>query len=520
MTQPRTCDVVVVGYGPTGLAATSLLSRLGHDVVAFERWPSLYGLPRLVNLDAEAARIVQASGDIEVALEESTPFERYYFRNAAGDTLVDMDWSGRHHCGYAAHLSMYQPHVEDAIDAAARERGADVRQGSEVIGFEQDDDGVTITARNQDGADEVVRAAWVIAADGAGSTIRELLGVHREDLGMRSAFLNLDTMRKDGMAPKYMNAPTVTCAPPRMHVVVPIGASRLRFELEVNEDDDPEELLKPETAWKMLREWHDLGPEDVEIYRQVIYEFDSKLADKWRHGRVLLAGDAAHLMPPFLGQGACSGLRDAINLSWRLDVILRGIVGPELLDSYEAERSPHVQTQILTSVGMGHMATESRPAEAKARDDAFLSGNAPPPPPDAVVSAGIIHRDADGEPLRPAGELGPQGVIELDGKRGRADDLTGWGFRLICDGMDPLSELGDDHHATLERLGVEVLAISGDLISSMPRDIEGHYREYFDGVGIQAVLVRPDFVVFGAAHSPAEVGELIDDLGGQLPAPS
>jgi 3-(3-hydroxy-phenyl)propionate hydroxylase len=519
MSDTRTCDVVVVGYGPTGLAATSLLARLGHDVVTFERWPSLYGLPRLVNLDAEAARIVQSSGDIEVALQESTPFERYYFMNSAGETLVDMDWSGRHHCGFAAHLSMYQPHVEDAIDAAARERGADVRQGSEVISFEQDDDGITVTARNQQGEEEVVRGRWMIAADGAGSKVRDLLGVEREDLGMRSAFLNLDTTRKEGMPPRYMNAPTVTCAPPRMHVVVPIGGSRLRFELEVGEDDDHDDLLKPETAWRMLREWHDLGPDDVEIYRQVIYEFDSRLADRWRHGRVLLAGDAAHQMPPFLGQGACSGLRDAINLSWRLDLVLRRVVGPELLDSYEAERSPHVKTQILTSVGMGRMATESRPEESKARDQAFLTGNAPPPPPDAVVSDGIIHRDAGGEPARPAGELGPQGVLEVDGRRGRADDLTGWGFRLIADGMDPLSALGDDQRQTLDRLGVEVLVVSGDPIASMPKDIEGHYREYFDGEGVRAVLVRPDFVVFGAASSPAEVAELVDDLGGQLPAP-
>jgi 3-(3-hydroxy-phenyl)propionate hydroxylase len=513
----QTCDVIVVGYGPTGLVATSLLARLGHDVVTFERWPSLYGLPRLVNLDAEAARIVQASGDVEVALDESTPFVRYYFKNAEGDTLVDLDWSGRHHCGYASHLSMYQPHVEDAIDTAARERGADVRQGREVIGLDQDDEGVTVTARDADGREETVRGRWLVAADGAASTIREILGVEREDLGMRSAFLNLDTMRKEGMEPVHLGAPTVTCAPPRMHVVVPIGTARLRFELEVNEDDDREELLKPESAWKLLRDWHDLGPDDLEIYRQVIYEFDSKLAVRWRHGRVLLAGDAAHLMPPFLGQGACSGMRDAINLAWRLDLVLRGTQGGGLLDGYEAERVPHVRSQILTSVAMGQMATESRPAEAKARDEAFLSGQAPPPPPDAVVSDGVVHRGADGEPARPAGELGPQGEIELAGKRGRADDLTGWGFRLIADGSEPLGELAGEHRATLSRLGVEVLPISGTAGPESPYDVEGHYREYFDVEEVSAVLVRPDFVVFGAARDAAGVAELVADLGRQLP---
>jgi 3-(3-hydroxy-phenyl)propionate hydroxylase len=518
MSEPQKCDVVVVGYGPTGLAASSLLARLGHDVITFERWPTLYGLPRLVNLDAEAARIVQASGDIERALDESTPFQRYFFRNAAGDNLLDLDWSGRSDSGYEAHLSMYQPHVEDAIDAAARERGADVRQGWEVTAFEQDDDGVLITARTEDGAEQQVRARWLIAADGANSRIRELLGQDREDLGMRSAFLNLDTTRKPGMPPKYADGPVVTTAPPRMHVVVPIGERRLRFELEVNDDDDREELLKPESAWKLLREWHDLGPEDVEIYRQVIYEFDSKLAGQWRHGRVLLAGDAAHQMPPFLGQGACSGLRDAINLAWRLDLVLRGSAGEALLDSYEVERSPHVRTQIMTSVAMGQMATASDPEQASMRDQAFLSGQAPPPPPEPIVADGIVHRNGGGEPAGLAGQLGPQGVVAVDGREGRADELTGWGFRLICDGMDPLADLSDEQRAVMDDLGIEALTVSSDPIASMPRDVDGHYRQYFDANGVQAVLVRPDFVVFGSAADPQEVGKLIDDLGTQLSA--
>jgi 3-(3-hydroxy-phenyl)propionate hydroxylase len=509
-------DVIVVGYGPTGLAASSLLARLGHDVITLERWPTLYGQPRLVNLDAEAARIVQAAGDVDVALQESTAFERYYFRNAAGDTLVDMDWSGRHHCGYEAHLSMFQPHVEDAIDAAARERGADVRQGWTLTGFEQDEDGVTVTADDPDGTAQTLRARWLIGADGANSAVREQLGVEREDLGMRSAFLNLDTTRKPAMPPDHLNAPTVTCAPPRMNVVVPIGLDRLRFEFEVNLDDDRDELVKPEKAWEMLRKWHDLGPDELEIYRQVVYEFDSKLATRWRHGRVLLAGDAAHLMPPFLGQGACSGLRDAINLSWRLDLVLRGVAGDRLLDTYEVERSPHVRTQIETSVAMGAMATEDRPEQARFRDELFLSGQAPPPPPDPIVSDGLLHRDAEGRPAGLAGQLGPQGIVAVGGESGLADHLTGWGFRLIADGQGPLAALDRDRRAALARIGLEILAVEPEPTGDGAADVAGHYRAYFDVHGVSALLVRPDFVVFGSASDPDEVRALVDDLLAQL----
>jgi 3-(3-hydroxy-phenyl)propionate hydroxylase len=520
MTEQPEFDVIVVGYGPTGLAASSLLARLGHHVAVFERWPGLYGLPRLVNLDAEACRIVQAAGDINVALRESTEFQRYYFKNSAGETLVDMDWRGMAVSGYPAHLSMYQPYVEDAIDATVRQRGADVRQGFRVTAIEQDEQGVTVTAEPREGGTSITaRAKYVIAADGAKSTIRELLGIEREDLMMRSAFLNLDTILRRPLEPTEtysFGAPTVVTAPPRMHVIVPIGTRRLRLELEILDDDDRDELMKPEAAWRFLREWHDLGPEDVEIYRQIIYEFDSKLASPWRVGRVVLAGDAAHQMSPFLGQGACSGLRDAINLAWRLDLVLRGVSGEALIDSYEPERSPHVRQHIEVSAQMGWMATEADPEKSHARDEAFLSGNAPPPPPEPILTDGILLRGGDGEPVPPAGQLGPQATVSFEGRSGRADDILGWGFALLCDGMGPLAGLTDEHRQFLDSVRGITVPLSNDPATNLVRDVDGVYGRFFAEHGVRAVLVRPDFYIFGAAHGPSEVPQLLDSLREQL----
>jgi len=520
MPEQESFDVIVVGYGPTGLVASSLLARLGHHVGVFERWPDLYGLPRLVNLDAEAARIVQAAGDIDVALRESTQFTRYFFRNAAGDTLLELDWAGFGVCGFPEHLSMYQPHVEDAIDAAARERGAVVRQGIQVVAVEQDDDGVTVTHRPRDGGPEgTARAKWLIGADGANSTIRTLLGVERQDLGMRSAFLNLDTIRRrplEGTDSYRFDAPIVVCAPPRMHVIVPIGERRLRLELEVLDGDDRDELLKPESAWRFLREWHQLGPDDVEVYRQVIYEFDSQLALRWRTGRILLAGDAAHQMSPFIGQGACSGMRDAINLAWRLDLMLRGVSADRLIDGYEIERTPHVTAQIMISAGLGRMATERDPAKAQERDQAFLRGNAAGAPPDVVLTDGVLHRDGDGQPALLAGRLGPQGIVSHNGHQGRGDDVLGWGFTLLCRGMGPLAALNDGHRSFLERIGAHVVALTEERATNLVRDVDGSYTRFFDEHGVVALLVRPDFNIFGAARETAEVAVLLDDLRAQL----
>lgn len=520
MTEPADLDVIVVGHGPTGLTASSLLARLGHRVMVFERWPNLYGLPRLVNLDAEAARIVQAAGDIGVALNESTAFQRYYFKNSKGETLIDMDWSGMDVSGYPAHLSMYQPYVEDAIDAAVRERGATVHQGWQVHAVEQDADGVTVTAAPRQGGDAITaRAKWLIAADGANSTIRSALGIEREDLGMRSAFLNLDTIVRRPLQATdtyRFDAPIVVCAPPRMHVIVPIGERRLRLELEVLDGDDRDELLKPETAWRFLREWHDLGPDDVEVYRQVIYEFDSQLASPWRVGRILLAGDAAHQMSPFIGQGACSGLRDAINLAWRFDLVLRGVSPDDILDSYESERSPHVKSQILISAGLGTMATERDPEKARRRDEAFLSGQAEDAPETPVLTEGVLQRGTDGRPEPPAGQLGPQGMVSHEGRTGRADEVLGWGFALLCQGMEPLAELTDEHRALLDSIKGSTVPFSREPATNLVRDMDGTYRRFFEEHGVVAVLVRPDFYVFGAARVSADIPKLLDDLGRQL----
>jgi 3-(3-hydroxy-phenyl)propionate hydroxylase len=512
-------DVAVVGYGPTGLAITSLLARMGHRVVALERYPTLYGLPRLVNLDAEATRIVQASGDIDVALAESSNNDEYYFRNSAGEALLFIDWSGIDVCGYRSHISMYQPNVEDAMDAGARDRGAEIRQGCEVIGIEADVDGVTVRTRERPGGEEgSVRARWVVAADGANSRVRELLGLEREDLKMGTSFLNLDMLRKPGCE-VHRAGPTVTCAPPRMNVILPIGETRIRVEFEVVEGDDPEALVQAPTAWPMLKEAFGLGPDDVEIYRQVIYEFSSRLLHGWRHGRILLSGDAAHQMAPFVGQGACAALRDAIALAWRLDLILRRQAPDALLDTYELERKPHVRSQIETSAVLGRIACEHDEEQAKARDEIFLSGQAPPPPPDPELGDGILFRDASRARGRLAGQLGPQGIVVHGGQRGRADDVLGWGFTLLARGRDPREVLSDEHQQFLSDLHCQLVPLSGDRATTWCYDADGTYAAFFDQHGVEALLVRPDFVIFGSAMSFDELPGLVEELRTQLGSP-
>lgn len=297
-------DIAVVGYGPTGLAAASLLGRLGHRVVVCERWPGLYGLPRLTHIDDETARTIQAAGDVDEALRDSSMCQ-YLWVNGKGETLVNIPASPEGPMGYPDHISMYQPDVEGAIDKRLRGYGTvDVRQGWAVTGLDQDNDGVTLRLRGWnadamcvDGPHDSVRARYVIAADGSRSGIRELLGVERQDFGFNEQWVNVDTEWLRPRPPQFAYG-TQYCDPARGHMTINIGATRQRFEFALLPGETREEMTTPETAWRLLREYHDLGPDDVRITRQLVYGFEARIATRWRTGRVFLAGDAAHTMPP------------------------------------------------------------------------------------------------------------------------------------------------------------------------------------------------------------------------------
>jgi 3-(3-hydroxy-phenyl)propionate hydroxylase len=521
------CDIAISGYGPTGQALASLLAARGWRVCVFERWPSLYGQPRLCTLDGEAARVIQAAGDIDAALRDSNPCRRYYLVNEDEKVLIDLDWSADHVCGYPLRISMHQPDIEDAMDAAARERGATIYQGVEVVTVEQDAGGATVVARRVDGDREgaqiVVQARYVVGADGARSAVRESLGIERQEFPFRNAWLSVDAIRKrtlptiSGVSPD-LRVPVVVCAPEgRTHASIPIGATRLRFEFLVDPDSEHDEQLREEVGYEYLEKVHGLTRDDVEIYRQVIYPFAGRLAKTWRVGRIFLAGDAAHLMTPFLGQGACAGLRDAANLAWKLDLVLDGTAPPELLDTYEAERLPHVSGHVAGSDALGAMACEPDAELARLRDEAFFSGQAPPPPADPVLEDGILHRE-QGDLTAPVGDLGPQGTLELAGKKGRGDDIISWGFQLIAKGYDPSLLLSPEQTEFLHSIHGHAVGVGPEEGDGIAADVDDAYGSFLAKHDAEAMLLRPDFVVFGLATDRDAVPGLVEDLRTQIGA--
>ncbi|WP_020495865.1 bifunctional 3-(3-hydroxy-phenyl)propionate/3-hydroxycinnamic acid hydroxylase [Sciscionella marina] len=501
-------DVVVVGYGPTGLVLASALGKAGHRVAVFERWPALYGLPRLTHIDGETARIIQSTGDVDQALREASAAEAYEWRNGAGELLLTVDWSGQS-SGYAAHYTMYQPHIEDAIDQRVRRcPNVQVDQGTGVVALDQDADGVRLVVRpwrrdrddqwSAGAEDRTVTARYVVGADGANSFVRTALGIEQVDLGVEDCWLNVDTECVHPLGQEFQVSRQF-CDPEQPNMFMPIGKFRQRFEVSVRPGDDPGEMETADWAWRWLRQRHGLGPEDLRILRQIVYTFSARTALSWRRGRVLLAGDAAHTMPPYMGQGACSGMRDSITLSWKLDLVLRGFADETLLDTYEAERRPHVEVVQQCAIELGKIANLKDREAAAIRDAAFRRGEVPPMPPFPTISGGVVHHAPDGELSPLAGTLAPQGVVGSGTVSGRFDDVVGGGFNLVS-ARDVRARLSGEQQELLTALDMSVATLTPGTPDSV-EDVEGTYARYFADTAADTFISRPDFHLYWAGKA-------------------
>lgn len=463
-------EVAVVGYGPVGATLANLLGQAGINTCVYERSTDPYPLPRACHFDAEIMRIFQGIGLDATMNELVEPSRGMLFVDGEGNPLFDYeDFVRDPILGWHEDYVFIQPELDAALRAGVdRFDRVEVRLGTEVTDWRDLD------------------ARWVVACDGAASGCRRQAGIDFVDLGYDQRWLVVDVMLRRTVAlPDIIHQ---VCDPRRPATFVPSARNHRRWEFRLLDGETDEEVSAPENVWRLLAPW--LEPGDGDLVRAAVYGFHATVAETWRRGRLLLAGDAAHQMPPFMGQGMCSGIRDAANLAWKLRAVLRDGAPEALLDSYEAERRPHVERCIELSIEAGRLLDEPVFPEPDS-DDGERWSRLPP-------LTGLFQGAGRPAPF-PIGHQARQPTVEAGGLRRLLDDVAGPGWYLLSDG--PAAGAGLARVLDATTLG----------------DTDGWLARLLGGRA--AVLIRPDRYVYGTAATAGDVAALLDDARRRIGLP-
>ena len=486
--EPIKTDIVIIGFGPAGAMLANLLGLQGISTLVLEREAAILDLPRAVHFDDEVMRLLQTV-DLAQAMQS-------FVHVSPGMKFVDdggrllLDWPRSHRIGqqgWHASYRFHQPEFERVLrDGLARWPSVTVALRSEVFALEQDHDGVMV--RYEDLATGRLvrgRARYVVGCDGARSLVRRLMDAPMEDLGFHERWLVVDALLRRPR-PDLGDWSVQYCSKQRPTTYVRGTGDRRRWEIAVLPGEDDATITQSASVLELLKPW--VSPEEIDLERAAVYTFHSAIASRWRSGRLLISGDAAHLTPPFLGQGLCAGMRDAGNLAWKLARVLRGQNNDSLLETYQSERAPHVREYIELAVRLGGL------INTKAMEAAV---------PDFVLNGGEAARMTSIKPRLgpglatgcngPAGDIAPQPQL-TDGIR--LDDRVGYRFAAL---------LQQDFAASLPAEAVEHLTSREVIIVD---DGAPEQQAWLQTIDAPAVLVRPDRYVLGTARSVQELRSL------------
>ena len=344
-------DVIIVGLGPTGGTLANLLALNGFSILILEREKNLYALPRAVHFDDEIMRVFQTIGITKKFLKNTIINKGTKFVNSDGKVLLD--WPRPKSItenGWYPSYRFHQPDLEKNLRNRLKNfKKVKLMQNTEVIRIKNNKNSVNLLFKSKNKLQKV-RSKYVIGCDGARSTTRDQMGSVLDNLGFTQkwAVVDLILRKNKNKLPdrtiQYSNSerPATYCRN--------VGKRR-RWEFAIQDNEDEEEILSDEYIWNFLKPW--LNPKDAYLERKAIYIFQSAIARKWRKGRIFIAGDAAHLMPPFMGQGMCAGIRDVSNLAWKISWCIKNNHNEKFLDTYQSERFSNAKEYIETTMRMG-----------------------------------------------------------------------------------------------------------------------------------------------------------------------
>ena len=508
-----TTDVAIVGAGPVGLMIANYLGQCGVNVTLVEKLASLIDYPRAIGLDDESLRTFQAVGLAENVLPHTTPWHAMRFLTPKGRCFADIQ-PKTDEFGWSRRNAFIQPLADRVLfEGLARFANVKVLFSRELEGFEQSESGVALTLKNSEGRSERLQAKYLIGCDGGNSLVRRSLDISFEGKTAPNQWIVVD-IANDPLATPHVY---LCCDPVRPYVSAALPHGVRRFEFMVMPGETEAELSKPENMRKLLAKVLP-NPDNIELIRSRVYTHNARLAGKFRQGRVLLAGDAAHIMPVWQGQGYNSGMRDASNLAWKLSLVIKGLAADSLLDSYEQERRDHAKAMINLSVLAGHVLAPPKRWQGTLRDGVSWLLNYLPPvkryfvemrfkPMPQYTRGALIVPSEKGSPV---GKMFIQPKVLTDaGTTVLLDEVIGENFAIIAWGCDPTWGLTPAQITQWKALGTRFIQVLPDVQLRAPSDAgpdvirvgdsTGRLKEWFARGSSSIALVRPDRFLAGLA---------------------
>lgn len=521
-----TAPVLVVGAGPTGLVTAALLAASGVRVDVVERNAGPSNEAKAISIDDESLRTLQQAGLLDAVAPVLLPGRGTRYYGARGQELTYARGGTPLRLGHAFKSPFSQPDLERVlVEALHGDPLVRLRFGVALETLATGPATVEVGLRAQGGT-EGAAYPWVVGADGGQSTVRRLLGVEAAGRTFPEAWLVVDTIGDHHRERYAMHFGS----PDRPCVIVPGQGGRCRYEFRLHDGEgEPGRPPDPDLVRRLVGAHRSLRAGDVE--RAIVYRFHARVAVRWRVGRVLLAGDAAHMMPPFAGQGLNSGFRDAANLAWKLVGVVDGWASPALLDTYEAERRPHTEAVVRLSCRLGRVVMATDPRLARARDTAVAVARRVPPASRWLSEMRFkpVARHRDGL-TRPA-TSGPRGVRALpgtivpqprcyraDGTLVLLDDVLGAGFALVGVAVDPAAW---DAAAVVTPAGPPWRRVEVCLDDTLPEDVggrvgiadvDGALERWAEPLRGHFAVVRPDRHL-AAVFAPGEEAAVAGWLG-------
>lgn len=540
-------DVLIAGTGPTGLVLANLLGARGVDVTIVDKRADLIDYPRGVGLDDESYRTIQAMDLLDEVEPYTLPHHVMRIVNGKGEVIITNDPQGEPF-GFPRKFGFLQPLVDRAVfEGLDRYTNVQTVFGRELTTIEDDASGVTATLKHVSGEEgetatgdtTTVKAKFLVGCEGGRSVTRKWMGVDFEGVSPSTRWVVVD-VRNDplGFPNVYLGADP---ARPYVSIGLPHGVRRFEFMLF---DDEPNERVEDNAFVTQLLNEHLPEGIELDIIRRRVFTHHGRVASDFRKGNVLIAGDAAHLMPVWMGQGFNSGVRDATNLAWKLDAVLKGLASDDLLDTYSTERHDHAKAMVELSLTMGNVIKPTDKKVAFARDLAARAMNLSPQvknyfsdmrfKPMPRYGRGVVVDQetlTPGEaklkicddrvprliPLRnalrkdsPVGTQFIQPRVTYNGEQVRLDDALGTGSAILAWGMDPANLLNEQERADLAAQGVELIcAVSpnqlawakeecGKTGTRVVSDDSGALKKWFDTASVGSVYIRPDRFVAAA----------------------